>query len=506
MSAKAATLPTPRELLDVKELGTVREVRTSIARIGGLPSCLLGQLVTFSSGGRGMVIGFTDREVTALMLDKTAQVSTGDRVESRPETFRVPVGQEYVGRVVSPLGAAVDGLGDITTADALPIFGEAAGVMERTPIAEALQTGTLLVDAVIPIGKGQRELIIGDRMTGRTTLALDAILNQHDKRVLCIYCCIGKSTSALQKTIQLLQDRGAMAYTTVVAAPAACSAGEQYLAPYTAATLGEHFMRQGRDVLVVLDDLTKHAWIYRQIALLLGRSPGREAYPGDIFYIHSQLVERAGRLSPEFGGGTMTMLPIVETQQGDVTGLISSYLISMTDGQIYLNSALFYEGFKPAVDVGLSVSRIGNKVQCPALREVSGTLRLEYVQYKELLRLAKLRTGLSQEARARMRRGEALRQIFIQSKHRPKSLVEEIILLYALQRGVLEKLSTPQIAIVQEEFMAFLQRTQPALLETLRGEQILTSSIKEALDKSFMEFAKQRLIAQQKTETTERTE
>jgi len=349
-------------------------------------------------------------------------------------------------------------------------------------------TGIKMLDLTIPIGKGQRELIVGDRHIGKTSIALDTIINQRDKDVICIYCWIGGSYTAFESFVKDLSAMGVLKYMIAVCAPAASPAAEQYLAPYTAASLGEYFMNKGKDVLVVFDDLTKHAWIYRQISLLLERAPGREAYPGDIFFLHSQLMERAGKLKKELGGGSMTFLPIVETLQGDITGYIQSNLVSMTDGQIYLNSNLFHSGIKPPIDLGLSVSRIGSKVQCEAIKEVSGFLRLEYMQYRETIRLTRLRTRLSEEARARIRRGETLQELLLQDNFNPFSLVEEVIIFYAFQRKILEVLAPHVLKKFIEEIVGFIFRQEPKLIEDINQKQKLTDDIKKRLDAVFLKY------------------
>lgn len=372
-------------IFDVREVGTVKSLRKFIVVAEGLPSCINGQIVEFASGIKGLLMGFTEEKAQILILGSASSIKTGDEVYNKGRALTLPVGEGFLGRVVNSLCEPQDGSGPIEAADYYPVFRGARGVMDRIPVDQTLETGTMILDTVIPIAKGQRQLFIGDRLTGKTTVALDAILTQKGKDVICVYCCIGKTYSSLLKTINILKQKGALNYTIVVSGVASTSAGEQYLAPYTAATLGEYFMYQGGDVLVVFDDLTKHAWVYRQISLLLERAPGREAYPGDIFYLHSQLMERAGYLKPELGGGSMTFFPIVEILQGDVTGYIPTNLISMTDGQIYFSTPLFNRGFKPAIDFGLSVSRIGNRAQWPAMKELSKSLRLEYLQYRELL-------------------------------------------------------------------------------------------------------------------------
>ena len=474
--------------LEIKEVGTVKEVKHGIVKVAGLPSCAYGQLVELSDGVKGMVIGFNPQEVLLIVLGDDRGIHVGDTVFNQAELLSVPVGEAFVGRMVNCLGRPLDGKGPVAFRERAPAFRQAAGVMDREPLTEPLLTGIKILDLAIPIGKGQRELILGDRQTGKSSLAVDAILNQQGKDVLCIYCWVGGSLSAFRKILHVLSPRGALSYTMAVCAFADHSPAEQYLCPYTAAALGEYFMAHGRDVLVVFDDLTKHAWAYRQMSLLMERAPGREAYPGDIFYVHSQLMERAGRLTAALGGGTMTFLPIAETLQGDVTGYIQSNLISMTDGQVYLNTTLFREGFKPAIDMGLSVSRIGSKVQCPAIREVSEGLRLTYTQYRDMLRMTRLRTRLSEEAMERLRRGEALRELLIQENARPVSLAETIVLFYAFKRKILEVLPQGDLKRFKHEFFLFLQQQHPALIEQLEREQLLTRDLQEALNQSFIDY------------------
>ena len=477
--------------LEIKEVGTVHEVKHGIVKASGLPSCIYGQLVELSDGVKGMVIGFTPSEVLIIVLGDDRRIRVGDTVSSYAELLSVPVGEAFIGRMVDCLGQPLDGKGPIAARDVSPVFRQAAGVMEREPLSEPLLTGVKILDLVIPIGKGQRELILGDRQTGKTSLAVDTIIAQNGKDVICIYCWVGGSLSAFKKTLHILAERGALPYTIAVCALADHSPAEQYLCPYTAASLGEYFMAHGRDAIVVFDDLTKHAWAYRQLSLLMERSPGREAYPGDIFYIHSQLMERAGRLKAALGGGTMTFLPIAETLQGDVTGYIQSNLISMNDGQIYLNTALFREGFKPAIDIGLSVSRIGGKVQCPAIRELTEGLRLAYAQYREMLRMTRLRTRLSEEAMERLRRGEALRELLIQENYQPVSLGETIMLFYAFKRKILEVLPLADLKRFQQDFFPFVSKQAPALVERVEHEQTLTEEIKDALNQAFIAYFRQ---------------
>ena len=473
---------------EIREVGTVKSVRELIVRAVGLPSCMNGQMVEFANGALGMVMGFTEHEVQILTFGGKGRIRAGDEIYNRGEEFRVPVGNGFVGRVVNALCEPVDGLGPIIGSGHLPVFGEAPGVMDRTPVEQTLETGTRILDAVIPIAKGQRQLVIGDRMTGKTTLGVDAILNQAGKEVIGIFCCTGKTYSSLMKVIRLFQARGAIDYSVILAAPASTPVGEQYLSPYTACTLGEYFTQQGKDVLVVFDDLTKHAWVYRQLSLLLERAPGREAYPGDIFYIHSQLMERAGYFSKELGGGTMTFLPICDILQGDLTGYVPSNLVSMTDGQIYLGTELFNKGIRPAIDFGLSVSRIGSKAQWPAMKDLSGRLRLEYVQYQELLQMTQLRTSLSSEAEQRLKRGETITALLLQDKNQPVAMEEQIVQLYALKKGALDGLSLEQVKQFKKEFYKSLQEWFPSFLHDLRQVKKLTPEVKRVLDEALRRY------------------
>jgi len=466
----------------VHEIGTIVAVRECIVRVKGMPSCINGQIVEFERGGRGMVLGFNEHEVQVLLLNTKGALHVGDQVLSKGEFLHLPVGDAFLGRIVNALCEPVDGLGPIPAADNYPVFAEAPGVMDRAPVKETLETGTLLLDAVIPIAKGQRQLLIGDRMTGKTTVAIDAIINQKGRDVVCIYACIGKPNSSLLKILNIFNEKEVMPYTIVVSSVASVSMGEQYIAPYTASMLGEYFMKQGKDVLLIHDDLTKHAWVYRQISLLLDRAPGREAYPGDIFYTHSQLMERAGYFNDAHGGGSMTFLPIVEILQGDVTGYVASNLISMTDGQIYFSTGLFNKGIRPAIDFGLSVSRIGNKAQWPAMKALSGQMRLEYIQYQELLQMTQLRTtGLSREAEDRMKHGQAITQLLIQDKNKPLSMEVEIMYLFALSMGVLDTLSPADIKKYKDNFAVLVEKEFPEVYTEIRQTMVLNDLAIEKL-------------------------
>ncbi len=489
---KASGFKNENSFLDVREVGIVKAVKKFIVLAEGLPSCANGQIVEFANGILGLIMGFSEERVQILILGDASSIRAGDEVYNKAEPLRLGVSASFIGRIINSLCQPQDGLGPIEVKEFWPVFRIAPGVMERIPVKETLESGTLIIDAIIPLAKGQRQLLIGDRLTGKTTVALDAILNQRGKNVICIYCCIGKPYSSLLKVLDILKEKDALEYTIVVSAVASVSVGEQYLAPYTACMLGEYFMYRGKDVLLVADDLTKHAWIYRQISLLLERAPGREAYPGDIFYIHSQMMERAGYLKPELGGGSMTFLPIVEILQGDLTGYIPTNLISMTDGQLYFSTALFNKGFKPAIDFGLSVSRIGNKAQWPAMKELSKTLRLDYIQYKELLQMTQLRmSGLSKEAEARLKRGEVINQLIIQEKNKPVPLEAQVLYLYALQKGLLDNLTALQIRRFKEEILSFAETKYPGFSLQLRQERTLSEEIKAKIEGVLEEYFKQ---------------
>jgi len=481
------------EPFEIREAGIVREIKKGIIKISGLTNCSYGQSVQIKDT-LGIIIGFDAEEVLALLLEEETSVDVGDRVWAKTEVFEIPVGEAYLGRIINPLGQAVDGKPQINANETSPVFREAAPILDRLPITEPLYTGIKIIDTSIPIGLGQRELIIGDRVTGKSTLAIDTIINQKGKGVFCVYCWIGGSFSALSRIIQILEDNHVLDYTIIVAAPASSVPGQQYLAPYVAATLGEYFMYKGKNSLVVFDDLTKHAWVWRQLSLLLERPPGREAYPGDIFYIHAQLMERAAKLGPELGGGSMTFLPIVETQQGDVTGYVPSNLVSMTDGQIYLSAGLSHEGFKPAIDLGLSVSRIGSKVQNEAMKEVSSRLRLEYAQYRELARLARFKTKVSREVSERLRKGEVLRELFMQRAHQTIPWEEQAILFYALGRDILDILPPEGLEKFKSKIYGYILSTQSGLLQEISEGKTLTNAIKSRLDKSFLDFLKEEKI------------
>lgn len=477
-------------LLKIKENGVVAEIRQDVVHVTGLTNCMQGQLVTMGNGSEGVIVGFDPDYVLVLVVNDAGSLKPGDKVSSTLDEFKVPAGDGFIGRRVNALAQPIDNNGPVREDAMMPIFGAAPSVLERIPLTEVLETGIKIVDVMKPIGKGQRMLIIGDRMTGKTTVGVDAILSQRGKDVICIYCCVGKSEAAVNRVIEVFDRKGVWDYGLMVQAMASDPMGQQYLAPYVACSIGEYFMnKKNAHVLVVFDDLTKHAWAYRQISLLLERAPGRDAYPGDIFYIHSQLVERAGKLNKDRGSGSMTHLPIVETLQGDVAGYIPSNTISMTDGQIYMNSTLFGEGFKPAIDMGLSVSRIGNKVQWKAMRKLSGMLQLEFVRFKELERLTRIKAGVSGDVEKRLKRGRVLEEVLKQPQNEPVPLEEQVITLFALKEGFLEGVEPPDVHPMLRALMQQIREKRPDLIKGLIEKQEVTPEIKEGIDEQIASFS-----------------
>ena len=475
--------------LKFKEYGTVAEIKQDVISVVGMANCMNGQMVELGESSLGFIVGFDQEYVLVLKISQGGHIKPGDRVTSTIDDFKVPVGENFIGRQVSALCTPTDGGGVIRESAMSPIFNKARSVLERVPLDEVLQTGTQIVDMLKPVGKGQRMLILGDRMTGKTTIAVDAILSQKGKNVICIYCGIGKSEGALKKIVALFDEHDVWSYGMILAASAADPMGQQYLAPYVATSIGEYFMQDiNRDVLVIFDDFTKHAWSYRQISLLLDRAPGRDAYPGDIFYIHSQLVERAGKLKPELGGGSMTHLPIVETLQGDLAGYIPSNIVSMTDGQVYMSSALFSEGFKPAIDMGLSVSRIGSRVQWPAMKAMTGMLQLDFVRYKELEKLTRLRAGVSGGVQKRLERGRVLEEVLKQDANKPLRIEDQILRLYALQHGMLDGVDPVDVRSRLSGFVWQVRRDRADLVADLIKQMRLTNEIKEGLDVQLKRF------------------
>lgn len=430
----------------VEEVGTVLYTGHGIARISGLPGIQLDELVRFPGGTLGIAFNLDQDEVGCVLLGKSEAIGAGTEVRRTGRLLDVPVGMNLLGRVISPTGEPMDGLGSLRAAGRWPIEREATPIMDRSPVVVPLQTGIKVVDALIPIGRGQRELILGDRQTGKTALALDTIINQKGKDVLCVYCAIGQRSSAVAQFIADLDQYGARDYSVVLVANADEPAGLQYIAPYAASTVAEYFMEKGRDVLVIYDDLTRHAWSYRELSLLLRRPPGREAFPGDIFYIHSRLLERATNIRKDLGGGSITALPIAETEAQNVSAYIPTNLISITDGQVFLSPDLFQRGILPAVDAGRSVSRVGGKTQLPAYREVAGDLGLSYAQFEELETFARFGTRLDEETQQTIARGERVREVLKQAQYRPVPAAEQIAVFYAVTNGYFDALPISKIA------------------------------------------------------------
>ncbi|MDR3342896.1 MAG: F0F1 ATP synthase subunit alpha [Treponema sp.] len=471
-------------------VGFVAQVGDSVARIYGLDQVVYGELVDFASGATGIVLNLEEDGVGCVLLSGESLVKDGEEARGTGKVVSVPVGPALLGRVVNPLGATIDGNGPLEAAEFLPVETPAAPVIDRGSVNEPLQTGVLSVDAMIPIGRGQRELIIGDRQTGKTALAIDAIINQKGQGVYCVYCAIGQKSSSVAAIIKNLERFGAMDYTFVVLASASDSAALQYLAPYSAVAMAEHFMHQGKDVLVVYDDLSKHAVAYRTISLLLRRPPGREAFPGDVFYLHSRLLERAAKLSPERGGGSITALPIVETQAGDISSYIPTNVISITDGQIFLDSELFNAGFRPAVDVGLSVSRVGGSAQTKAIRKIAGRLRIDLAQYREMAAFAQFGSDLDKATQDKLAQGERLMEVLKQPQFSPLAMEEQTAVLFIAINGYLLDVPREKAGAFIKGFREYLKAHHAGLLDsiaktgtaTVGQEQELRSAVEQYKD------------------------
>lgn len=475
---------------NIREEGQVISVGDGIARIYGLEKAVYGELLEFESGVKGLVLNLEYDNIGCVLMGSDTQVKEGQKVYRTGKVMSVPVGQELLGRVVNPLGVALDGKGSIKTKETRPLEIIAPGVVERQPVNEPLQTGLKAIDAMVPIGKGQRELIIGDRQTGKTAIALDTIINQKQqgKEVICIYCAIGQKQSTIAQVVQTLKDFGAMAYTIVVSASASDPASLLYVAPYAACAMGEYFMWQGRDVLVIYDDLSKHAQAYRQMSLLLRRPPGREAYPGDVFYLHSRLLERACRLNKENGGGSLTALPIIETQANDISAYIPTNVISITDGQIYLDANIFRSGIKPAIDVGLSVSRVGGSAQKKAMRKVAGTLRIDLAQYQELASFAQFGSELDKESQFQLARGQRLTELLKQGQYKPMLVEEQTLVLFAGTKGYLDDIEVSKVLVYQEELLNFARAKHSSLLKEIAQAKTLDEKLENKIKVVLDEF------------------
>ena len=457
-----------------EEGGIVLRVGDGIAAVNGLTHVEYGEIVTFESGVRGMVQNITPEEVLCIVFGDDNDVMAGDKVIRTHRRAGVPVGEGFLGRVVNPLGEPIDNKGEIPAAEYYPIEREAPSVISRQSVSVPMQTGILVIDSMFPIGRGQRELIIGDRQTGKTSIALDTILNQKDSGVVCVYVAIGQKASTVAQVVRTLEKHGAMDYTVVLASTASDCAPYQYIAPYAGTALAEYFMDQGKDVLIVYDDLSKHAVAYRALSLLLERSPGREAYPGDVFYLHSRLLERSCRLNDKHGGGSLTALPIIETLAGDVAAYIPTNVISITDGQIFLESDLFFAGVRPAVNVGLSVSRVGGAAQNKAMKKASGSLRIDLAQYNEMKAFMQFSSDLDEETQAQLEHGKRLIEILKQPLGRPKSVSEQVITLVLAQNNCLESIHFPQVREFVSNFYQWLPTKWPEGLKNLQEKQVLT--------------------------------
>jgi F-type H+-transporting ATPase subunit alpha len=473
--------------VSLEEVGRVVEVGDGIARIYGLEQAMAGELLAFPNDVVGMVLNLEQDQVGAVLLGDDKLIKEGDQVKRTSRIAQVPVGEAMIGRVVNALGQPVDGRGPIAAKEFRPIERYAPGVVDRRSVKEPLQTGLKAIDAMIPIGRGQRELIIGDRGTGKTAIGVDTIINQKGQDVYCFYVAIGQKRSTVAQVVKVLEDAGAMAYTTVVVASASEPAPLQYIAPYAGVTMGEYFRDSRRHALCIYDDLSKHAAAYRQLSLLLRRPPGREAYPGDVFYLHSRLLERAAKLNDELGGGSLTALPIIETQLGDVSAYIPTNVISITDGQIYLESDLFYGGIRPAVNVGLSVSRVGGSAQVKAMRQVAGKLRLDLAQYRELAAFAQFGSDLDKATQMQLARGQRMVEILKQGQYQPQPVEKQVAIIFAGTQGLLDDLPVDQMRPFEEFFFGWLERKQPQILAEIRDKKEMSDTLREALGKAVQE-------------------
>lgn len=476
--------------LEVSDVGTVIQVADGIARIHGLEKAMQGELLEFPGEVYGMVLNLEEDNVGAVLLGDKHNISEGDTVKTTGRVVEVPVGDELTGRVVNALGQPIDGKGPIASTKFRRIERVAHGVIERKSVDTPLQTGIKAIDAMIPIGRGQRELIIGDRQTGKTSIAVDTIINQKGQNVHCIYVAIGQKASTVASIVKTFEEYGAMDYTTVVVSTASDLAPLQYIAPYSGCAIGEEWMENGEDVLVVYDDLTKHAAAYRTLSLLLKRAPGREAYPGDVFYLHSRLLERASRLSEELGGGSLTALPIIETQAGDVSAYIPTNVISITDGQIYLETEMFNSGFRPAINAGLSVSRVGGSAQIKAMKKIAGPIRVELAQYRELASFAQFGSELDAATKEQLAQGARIREILKQPNYKPMSVEYQIIIIFAATQKLLLDIEIEKISEFQDELFAFIDRKYPEIPEEIRQKKVISDELAEKLKKAIAECKK----------------
>jgi F-type H+-transporting ATPase subunit alpha len=474
--------------IDVAEVGSVISVGDGIARVHGVERAMAGEMLEFGQGVFGIALNLEEESVGAVLLGGAKEISEGDPVKRTGRIISVPVGDAMLGRVVNALGQPIDGKGPIATTEFLPIERIAPGVVDRQPVKEPLQTGLKAIDGMVPVGRGQRELIIGDRQTGKTAVAVDTIINQRGKGVVCIYNAIGQKQSTVAQVVRTLEEYDAMSYTIVVAATASDPAPMLYISPYSACALGEYFRDSGRHALVVYDDLSKHAQAYREISLLLRRPPGREAYPGDVFYLHSRLLERAAKLNTAKGGGSLTALPIIETQAGDLSAYIPTNVISITDGQIFLESDLFHQGVRPAINVGNSVSRVGGSAQIRAMRSVAGTLRLDLAQYRELAAFAQFGSDLDKATQAQLNRGRRLVEILKQPQYQPLAVEKQVMIIYAATKGFLDSVAIENVRAYEEELYRFLETRHAGVLSGIAEKKIIDDELKGGIEAALKDF------------------
>ena len=477
--------------LDVSDVGTVIQVADGIARVHGLENAMQGELLEFPGEVYGMVLNLEEDNVGVVLLGSAKNINEGDTVRTTGRVVEVPVGDAMTGRVVNSLGQPIDGKGPVQTDKYRKIERVASGVITRKSVDTPLQTGIKAIDAMIPIGRGQRDLIIGDRQTGKTAIAIDTIINQKGQNVKCIYVAIGQKASTIANIVKTLEEYGAMAYTTVVVSTASDLAPLQYIAPYAGCAIGEEWMEKGEDVLVVYDDLSKHATAYRTLSLLLRRPPGREAYPGDVFYLHSRLLERAARMSEEYGGGSLTALPIIETQAGDVSAYIPTNVISITDGQIYLETEMFNSGFRPAINAGLSVSRVGGAAQIKAMKKIAAPIRTELAQFRELASFAQFGSELDNDTKEKLAQGERIREVLKQPQYAPMAVQYQVIIIYAVTHKYLLDIPTEAVTRFEKEFFEFLDTKYPEVPGNIASEKVISEETEKTLQKAIEEFKKQ---------------
>jgi F-type H+-transporting ATPase subunit alpha len=474
--------------VNVEETGKVIAIADGVANVYGLNNIMSGEMVEFENGERGMALNLEESSVGVVVLGKSDGIHEGSSVKRLGRLLQVPVGDSIIGRVVNSLGDPIDAKGPIEAKETRFVEEKAPGIMARKSVHEPLQTGLKAIDALVPIGRGQRELIIGDRQTGKTTVAVDTIINQKGQNVVCIYVAVGQKQSTVAQVVKKLEEHGAMDYTIIVNAGASDSAALQYLAPYTGVTMGEYFRDNSRHALIIYDDLTKHAIAYREMSLILRRPPGREAYPGDVFYLHSRLLERASKLNDELGAGSLTALPIIETQDGDVSAYIPTNVISITDGQIFLETDLFNSGIRPAINVGLSVSRVGGAAQIKATKQVSGTLRLDLAQYRELQAFAQFASDLDEASRKQLERGQRMVELLKQPPYSPLAVEKQVIIIYAGSRGYLDDMAVSDVTKFESELYPFIEAKYPEILEQIRAKKVLDKDIEDSLKKALNDF------------------